>query len=513
MQIVENGGLIVKTRYPERITETITRSALLQDGKVLVKWGIREAQKLTMLGFKKTPSPIQYDYDYPGFDKPYAHQRKMAEFYTLNKRCFNFSDMGTSKSRSTIWAADYLMNKGLIKRALILSPLSIVETTWLSDIFKSAMHRTACIAVGSPKKRTKLIHSSYEFVIMNIDGVKSSYAELKKAKFDLIIVDECMSVANSQTDRWKALHSLVLPETYLWMMTGTPAANSPLQAYGMAKLVSPDRVPKFFGGWRNLTMIKISMFQYVPAKNANQLVFDALQPAIRFNKADCLDLPPVTYVSRDVPMDKGQQEYYNKMKTQMSMKAAGQQITAVNAGVLLGKLLQISCGAVLSDDGNVVSFQAENRLKELLAVIAESIDKVLVFAQFTASIELIEKCLQSNNIPCAVINGAVSSQERTRRVNDFQNTEQLKVLILQPRAAAHGLTLTRASTTVWFGPVSSLETWHQANARTDRPGQVNNVTIVKLVGSDTERKTYKVLETRGATQADLLSLYQQELAA
>jgi len=511
MEIIDNKAISLRTRYPARITETIEQSAHLGDGHVLVKWTMENAQALVKLGFKSTPSPIIKDYDYPGFYKPFDHQRTMAEFTTLNRKCFNFGDMGLGKSSATIWAADYLMTKGLIKRALVIAPLSILKSAWESDIFQTAIHRTVGIAHGTREQRLKVIRGNCDFVVINHDGIKTVTRELAAEKFDLIVVDEATCMKDVGSDRWKALKTLVLEETYLWMLTGTPAANNPVDAYGIAKLVNPDGVPRFANSWKDLTMYKVSMFTWVPKLGSKELVHKAMQPAIRFDKKDCLDLPPIVYQTREIQMSPGQASYYKKMKAELLMDAAGEQITAVNAGVLLGKLLQISAGCVYSDDGNVVDFKATTRLNEMLEVINDCPNKVLVFATFKHSFVAISEFLDKHHIKHGIINGSVGKDERSRLIKAFQHEDEMKVLLLQPRAAAHGLTLTRASTTIWFTPVPSLELWNQANARMDRPGQVNSMTVVKLVGSPVEQKLYKVLETRGADQRDLLELYREEL--
>lgn len=512
MEIIDNKALLIRTKYPSRITETIKQSQHLGDGQVLVKWSLENAQTLKQLGFKKTPSPIDINYSYPGFGKPFAHQRDMASFMSLHKKCFNFSDMGVGKTRAAIWAADYLMSVGAIKRVLVISPLSVMRTAWEADIYQTAIHRTVGIAHGSREARRKIIDSGVEFVIINHDGVKVMAKELASANFELVIVDEATSFKEQKTDRWKALRTIVRSETYLWMMTGTPAANKPLDAYGLAKLVNPNGVPKFYTGWKELTMYKVSMFTWLPRVGATEIVHAALQPAIRISKKDCMDLPPVVYQTREIPMSPTQEKYYKRMKAEMLMNAANEQITAVNAGVLLNKLLQISAGAVYSDTGEVVEFKPTARLNELLDVINECSNKVLVYAAYRHSFDVIGDFLTKHNITYGLINGSVPNKDRATLITRFQNDDDIKVLLLQPQAAAHGITLTAADTTVWFTPVPSLELWAQANARMDRPGQKNNMTIVKLVGSPVEEKLYKVLESRGSAQKDLLELYRSEIS-
>lgn len=510
MEIIDGRGLVFAAPNPQQILQLIDKAALLPDGRVLAHWNMKTVQVLTKLGFP-APSPIARSYNYPGKDPAMEHQKRIAEFVTIHQKCFNFSDTGTGKSRASLWASDYLMGAGLVKRVLILSPLSIVRTAWEADLFATCLHRSYGVAVGDAKRRHKVIESACEFVITNHDTVKHSRLELARANFDLIIVDEATAFNNTQTDRWKALHSLVKPHTRLWLLTGTPAANSPLQAYGLAKLVCPERVPKFYTGWKDMTMIKVSNFTFVPKQNARDLVFNALKPAIRFEKKDCFQLPPVTYIEREVEMEQQQAKYYSQIKQQMLAFVAGKQITAVNSGVLMGKLLQIASGTVYSDDGNVIDFRAKNRLNEMLQVIHECEQKVIVFANYKHTIKQIEQFLAANKIECATLDGDTSPDDRTQYIRDFQNTPRYKVLVLQPKVASHGITLTAASVAIWFGPTSSLETWRQANDRINRYGQVNKMTVVKLVGAPIEKRVYNILEKRDADQAELLDMYRAEL--
>ena len=111
------------------------------------------------------------DYSWPGMFKPFDHQKTTAQFLTDNPRAFCFNEAGTGKTSSVIWACDYLMNQGILKRVLIICPLSIMYSAWQADLFKTAMHRRTAVAYGSATKRSKVINGGYEFVIINYDGV------------------------------------------------------------------------------------------------------------------------------------------------------------------------------------------------------------------------------------------------------------------------------------------------------------------------------------------------------
>lgn len=507
MEIVDNKALLLKLKNPKRITEVIPRSRELEGNQVLVKWGIEEAQVLKNLNIRNVPSPILAHYSWTGQHKPFDHQKTTSGFLTLNKRAFCFNEQGTGKTGSVIWAADYLMTQGKISRVLVICPLSIMDSAWRADLFKFAMHRTVDIAHGSADKRRKIIGSSAEFIIINYDGVEIVKDEVANGGFDLIVVDEASAYKNTQSKRWKILHNLITPKTWLWMLTGTPAAQSPLDAYGIAKLVNPGAVPKFFSAFRDMVMHKVTQFKWVPKDSAKNTVFNALQPAIRFTKDECLDLPEMTYVKREVALTKQQEKYYKLLRTRMVMQAAGEEITAVNAAVVMNKLLQISCGAVYSDDKGTIEFDVKNRYKALLEVIDESSQKVLVFVPFKHVIGILQEKLTVDGVTNEVISGSVPASKRARIFDEFQKNTNPRVLIIQPQAAAHGVTLTAANTVVWWGPVPSLETYAQANARVHRSGQRHPTTVVQLQGSPVERHVYSLLDNKIDVYSKMVDLY------
>jgi SNF2 family DNA or RNA helicase len=429
----------------------------------------------------------------------------------MRPRAFCFNEQGTGKTGSAIWASDFLISEGIINRVLVICPLSIMDSAWRADLFKLVMHRSVEIAYGAKAKRKKIIDGDAEYVIINYDGVEIVREEIARGGFDLIIADEATHYKNAQTKRWKVLHSLLKPNTWLWMMTGTPAAQSPLDAYGLAKLINPKSVPKFFGAFREMVMYKITQFKWVPKPNATDKVFNALQPAIRFTKEQCLDLPEMTYVKRRIELTPQQKKYYELLRKQMMAVADGEQITAVNAAVNMNKLLQISCGAVYTDTGETVEFDIKNRYKVLREVIDESSQKVLIFVPFRHVIDLLTDKLTNDNITNAIIRGDVPATKRTQIFDSFQTTPDPRVLIIQPQAAAHGVTLTAANTIVWWGPTSSLETYAQANARVHRSGQKHPCTVVQLEGSPVEKGVYKMLGNRLSVHTKMIDLYKEVL--
>ena len=511
MEIIDDRALLVRTRNPQRITDAIEKSRVVkQEGdvhEVLVHWELDEASRLATL-LKHVPSPITKEYDWPGLHKPFAHQRQTAEFLSLRQKAFCFSEQGTGKTASAIWAADYLMKKGLVRRVLVICPLSIMKSAWQADLFTFACHRTCDVAYGNRQARKDVINSEAEFVIINYDGVEIVAEDIKAdGRFDLIIVDEASSYKNVQTQRWKVLNKMIGLKTRVWMMTGTPAAQSPVDAYGLAKIINPKNVPAFFGQFRDKVMTKVGQFRWTPRPGIEKYIHAVLQPAIRFEKKDCLDLPPVTHAFRDAPLTPQQRKYYKQLKAKMAITAGGEDITSVNAATNMNKLLQIAGGAVYTDSGEVVEFDVSNRLKVIEEVIQEASHKVLVFVPFTHTIELLHTHLNNCGIPTEIINGDVPLNKRSQIFNDFQRKPNPRVLVIQPQAASHGLTLTAANIVIWYAPVTSVETYLQANARINRPGQNNPMTIVHVSGSEVESRIYNMLRNNINIHGKIIDLY------
>ena len=514
MEIVQDRALLFRTRAADQITALIPKSKVLDDSdepQILVNWGFEEVQLLRNLGVKNVPSPIVGRYKWPGIFAPFVHQKTTAEFLTLHPRCFVFNEAGTGKTSAAAWAADYLMQQGRVTRVLVVCPVSIMETAWRSDLFKTVMHRTLAIAMGSKEQRRKVIAGNFEFVIINFDGVKVVADELRNGGFDLIIVDEANAIKSVTTERWKAIASLVKANTRLWLMTGTPASQSPLDAYGLAKLVNPDGVPRFFGAFRDKVMIKVTQYKWMPRPAARDIVHAALQPAIRFTKDECLDLPDMLYTTRDVPLTTQQQKYYDAIRKEMITVAAGAEITASNAAGMLNKLLQISQGAAYTDDRDVVSFDMSNRFNELVSVIESTDNKVLVFVPFRHSLEVLHEDLLKAGYTVEAIHGDVSPTRRAEIIKQFQSEDDPRILLLVPQATAHGITLTRADQVVWWGPVPSTEIYMQANARAHRAGQTNKVTVTHLQGSPVEKRMYHMLQNKIDLHLSLVELYKQEI--
>jgi SNF2 family DNA or RNA helicase len=520
-------ALQVRTKTPHIILDRIEQSRIWRskggEHDVVVYWTLENARALVELGFPDIPTPILRDYEWPATPTPFDHQKVTSSFLSAYDRAFCFSEQGTAKTASCIWAADYLMNEGRVNRVLVLCPLSTIHDVWQGDLFKFAMHRQCTIAYGTAEKRRKAIASNAEFVIINHDGAHIVEKEIKAGGFDLIIVDEATAYKNANTRRWKVLNHIAKAAGKCWMLTGTPAAQSPMDAFGLARIIN-DESPRYFNAFRDIVMTKKSRFSWEPRPGSDKLVHQYLQPAIRFEKKDCLDLPPVTFMDREAPLTAQQQKYYRQLKKELLIETQGESISAVNAAAKLGKLLQISGGAVYTESGNVVEFDVSNRIRVVQEIIEETDHKVLVFVPYTHTIELLREQLilglaarrlakGAGSGQVEVINGAVPAAKRGEIIHRFQTTDSPGVLILQPKAAAHGITLTAADTIIWYSPVTSVETYLQANARIDRPGQHHPMTIFNIHGSPVERRLYNLLRDNIANHNKIIDLYREEMEA
>jgi SNF2 family DNA or RNA helicase len=517
MQIIENKLLLINTHNPAKITSSIPKSRVVDEMdhpkgtmyQVAVNWGLDETIVLKNLGFKKAPSPIENRYKWSGLFKPFQHQKETASFLTMHNKCFVLNEAGTGKTASAAWAADYLMKVGKVKRVLVICPLSIMSSAWQADLFKTVMGRRVEVAYGNAKVRRAAIQGDAEFVIINYDGIEIVQDEIIDSGFDLIICDEATNLKNTSTRRWKLLNKIVKPHTRLWLMTGTPAAQSPIDAYGLAKLVCPEKIPKTKGAWQDLTMQKLTQFRWIPKPKAKEIVHAALQPAIRFTKDECLDLPEVMYMTRDVNLTAQQTRYYEKLKNEMLFTAAGEEVTAINAATQLQKLLQISGGAVYTDESDVLEFYVSPRLRVLEEVLEQTENKTLVFVPYRHTITVVKDYLDKKGITSEVINGDVSVGKRTEIFQRFQTTPEPKVLVIQPQSASHGVTLTAADNIVFWSPVMSVETYLQCIARIDRVGQKNKMTVWHLQGSPIERKIYKALQEKKNLHEQFVALYRE----
>jgi len=469
--------------------------------RVLAKAGLRP------------PGPIRFEYDWPIRPewKPFPHQVATADFLTQNPRAFVFSEIGTSKTLAAIWAADYLQNAGRIRRVLIITTMSTLWNVWERELFFTLAPRrkSAVVLHGTAAKRKKLLDEMHDFYIINHEGLRTVADELEsRADIDHVIVDEGARYRNSQTDKYEVLDRVVGPRAKpprsLWWMTGSPMPHDPTDAWAQARMVNPSLVPRYYSRFRNMVMVKVSQFKWVPRKGWEQMVFGMLKPSVRYLRDKCIGIPPTMVSERSAELSKQQAEAYKSLLDEYMYEHKEGLVTAANEGVKLMKLVQVSTGAVYDTSGQTIVFDIAPKYRALMEIIEEAGNKAIVFTPFRHSIHLLEEALSKTH-SVGVVHGDVSPKTRSEIFQKFQH-EDLQILLAHPETMAHGVDLTASSVIIWWGPLDNFEIYDQANGRITRAGQTKQPLVIHLAASEAERRVYKRMSRKESLQGLLLEL-------
>jgi len=433
---------------------------------------------------------------------------------TLNQRMFVLSQIGTGKSLSALWAYDYLRSIGVVKRMLIVTPLSTMDRVWADEVFNHFPHLETTVLYGDAQRRVAQLEYPADIYIINHDGIKVPEihnALLLREDINVLCIDELAEFKNSGTDRFKSLKKLVVGKKYVWGMTGTPIPNRPTDAWAQCQLINPSRVPKYFGRFRDMVERKVSQFKWIPRDDALTVVQEAMQPAVIFRRDECVDLPPTTYESRYVELTTEQKKAYKQMMNTLVAEAKDGQIMAVNEAVKMGKLVQIAAGCAYDAAGENVYFDCGSRIEVLKEVIKAAEGKAIVFVPLTGSLEMLAKELRKT-WSVAVVHGSVGKGARDKIFGDFMRSDgEVQVLVAHPRCMSHGLTLVEANVIIWYIPTNNSTEYEQANGRITRPGQKRDTLIFHLEGTEVERRMYKRLKDKGSVQGLLLDLVKEAM--
>jgi SNF2 family DNA or RNA helicase len=455
------------------------------------------------------PAPILTHYDWCG-GTPFSSQKSTAALLTLEERAYVLNGMGTGKTKSALWAWDYLRSNNVCGKLLVSAPLSTLNFTWAREIFNTLPHRKCVVLHGSKKQRLeKLAEGDAEIFIINHDGHKVILDELlARTDINVLVIDELAVFRSGSSLRTKLMQKLCDKVTWVWGMTGSPIPTSPTDAWAQARLITPSRVPKFFGRYRDELMFKSGPFGFKPKRDAVEKAFATLQPAVRFTLDDVVELPECVERTLDVEMGPKQTKIYKALVDQCYAAVQSQEITAANAGAVMMKLLQVSTGWVYDKEKNIVALDNDKRVGALIDAVNATDRKVLVFVPFKHALAGISTALTSESIEHAVVSGDTPMKERSQIFNLFQNTDKYRVIAAHPQCLAHGITLTAADTIIWFAPVTSLEIYDQANHRIRRVGQKHKQLLLHLQSTPVEKKIYRMLQGKQKIQDQLLDLFE-----
>lgn len=474
---------------------------------IILNHGTDETRLLRNMGID-APAPILAHYDWEG-GKPFDIQKKTAALLTLNTRAYVLNGMGTGKTKASLWSWRYLNRTGQAGKLLVVAPLSTLNFTWAKEVFQTLPGIKVQVLHGSKAKRLeRLSDREADVYVINHDGL-SVIADvlLHRSDIDTLILDELAVYRNGTSQRTKFTSKVAARMKWVWGMTGSPTPNAPTDAWAQVRMITPNNVPKYFGRFRDEVMQRITQFKWAAKPTALDRVLEVMQPAVRFTLDDVVELPDLVERTVEIEMGPKQAKVYKQMEEQAHTLVANKEITAMNAGAVLSKLLQISTGYIYTREGEVVSLDNDLRLDAVVDAVNATDRKVIVFVPFVHALEGVAKRLTSEGYDVRTISGGTNKSERDDIFRLFQNTDKVKVLVAHPQTMAHGLTLTAADTIIWFAPLPNLEIFEQANARIRRIGQKHRQQILMFSATKAERQMYARLRAKQKVQNMLLDLF------
>lgn len=465
------------------------------------------------------------DYPYPGPWAPMENQRLRVEFLLSHQYAFDLSETRTGKTATAIWAADYLMRQagGSI---LVLAPKTTLTTVWEKHYANLVGDSGISYYVlsGSNATRAKQIsEASGCAFISNYECLLSTAVRnaIHASDIHTIVVDECSKFKHYKHHKGdsQSLHTglrEIAIDRNVWGLTATPMANSPMNAYGVARAIRQD-YREAMTRFRNRTHTHVDQFTWVPTEHAVEAVYNILQPSIRVLREDCYAIPDATTERRLVGLGSDAEKAYKLLRKEAYIQlGGGKSITAVHEASLRNKLLQIAGGAAYTSDGSF-AFDPGERAREVLNILENTDDKVVILVPYRNQLELVKEFVTKGHLStgvdrnvtkagytCACIHGDVSAKERGRIIDLFERTRHPRVLAADPRTLSHGVELSAAGTVIFYLPVDSNEVYRQACDRPIHRGQTKGVSIIQLCGTPEEAKIYDRLEKRQSLQGVLL---------
>jgi SNF2 family DNA or RNA helicase len=457
------------------------------------------------------PCISDLSYRFPGLFTPYQAQKKTASFMAARKSLWCLNGMGSGKTAAALWAIDFLSTHDAYERVLILAPLSTIESIWEKELLSIVPNAQYVIAKSTKKKLTlRIAQGNLKYLIANHDKVMHWYDVMKFYKPDLIVLDEASMFRSEDAQRYKALEALIkVHGASLWALTATPCPKEPVDVWPLCRLINPSNISANKYAFRSRVMFKVAPNVWKKSRHAEKVLDQVMQPCIRISREECIGLPDVTYSTRVVAFSPLQKKALDDLTEQAYFAHEGETVEPVNGGVLLSKLLQICSGMVKTDAGNIIDLKPAPRFKELVDLIQTNDGKFLIMSYFRATHDYLQNNLAKKGITTKIIRGGVSGPQRTSILNQFETDPDLHGLILQPRAAGHGLNLTSANMVVWWSALGDAEIYLQANERNRRAGQTSKCTVVHLTSGSIEPGVYLRLKDRVSFQELFIKLKEE----
>jgi SNF2 family DNA or RNA helicase len=454
--------------------------------------------------------------------KPFAHQLKALEMSWDKKVFAYFMEMGTGKSKVLIDNMSILYDKGLINGALIIAPKGVyknwfdseIPTHMANHIEKKMVLWESSANKSKEKELNILFESSHDFhiLIMNVEALSTKKGKQFAEKFlnchkTLMAIDESTTIKNPGAARTKNIIALGKNVLYKRILTGSPVTKSPLDLYTQCWFLDPwllDQQSYYSFRTRYALMKKIMVSGrqieiVVGYRNLGELSEKIKPFSHRVLKDDCLDLPSKTYMKRTIQLTEEQQKVYKQMKEIALATLNGKLTTTHNVITQLMRLHQITCGHFKSDDGQTQKI-VNNRLDELMNVLSEMEGKAVIWAHYRYDIEVIVEAIKKEYGDNSVVTyyGDTTTDDRQKAIKLIQDKDSLvRFIVGTPQTGGYGITLTGASTMIYYSNGYDLEKRQQSEARIDRIGQEKPMTYIDIIAEKTvDEKIVKALRTK-----------------
>lgn len=435
-------------------------------------------------------------------------------------------EMGCGKSLTAIAIMGALFEQGLIRRALVACPGSIVAV-WESELAKFAafQYRFAAL-LGTKHQRIRTLYSlgedcsgALQVAAINYESTfrDGMFDALWKYGADLIICDESQRIKNPKAQQTLAMQKLAEKAKYRLALTGTPIQQDAQDVFAQYKFLDNSVFGDNFYSYR-ARYCKLGGFggkQVIGIKNEDELSRKMYSIAYRVTKAECLDLPPETFVTREVELSPAERKHYDELRvasvTELSQDAK------VEATTVLTKLLrlqQAAGGFLRADDSERVTQIGSSKLDALSDIVEDYVigegRKLVIFARFLPEVAAIVELLRSKGIRYGRITGDVPLQERGEIVEDFQTNPETMCFVAQLQTAGLGITLHAASTAVFYSVGYNLADYQQALARIHRKGQTQPCTYILLQAARTvDQKIMAALDKKSDIARRIVDDWQQ----
>ena len=434
--------------------------------------------------------------------KPFEHQRQSLIEGAFPFNFAYFMEMGTGKTKVAIDNAAYLFQKEEIEFVFVIAPNSVYRN-WKKEIdFHCPIESNIYIWKVTKDKTFKIDPKKITFILMNVEALSHAsgkkwleYKLLKHGKTSMIILDESTTIKNLKASRTKAIIKLGKLAKYRRILTGSPITKSPLDLFSQCafldkKLLGYENYTVFKSRYAVMYSIERGGYNIQIPKyyvNLEELEYKLKNFSYRVRKKDCLDLPPKMYVQRHVELPEEQRKAYEQLKASALIVLKNDEVSYNNKLTELLKLQQVANGFVKTNDGKIVDFKSNAKLKELMSILEESEDKCIIWANYVHNIEMIKKKLEETYGKDSVVSiyGKDSVEVRNDSVEKFQHNDRCRFLVGNPTVGGYGLTLTAAKYVIYFSNSYNLEVRQQSEDRAHRYGQTSQVTYIDLIATDT----------------------------